>query len=322
MAFLISPNLPANVVEIGNELSQARLDAINNGSSPTAGNPFVTVSYLTGQLSPYITTSTATSTFAPKASPTFTGTVTIPAGASISGYLTTASAASTYQTIAGMSAYLTDAPSDGSEYVRKNGAWSVATGGGGGISDAPSDGSMYARLNAGWTSFTIPTVPPASVTNIDLTGNFNGYSMGSGFYSFKYDSSANTLRMQDGVGSGITISATGITFPDATTLTTATGGGGGGAKSVNQQTSNWTLNAGDTNNIVYFNAVMATLTIPDDASYSFPVGTHIMVATYNCSIGVVASDTMTPAPVIYGTTSFTTGIYHLIKVASNTWIID
>jgi len=37
---------------------------------------------------------------APLASPTFTGTVTIPAGASISGYLTTASAASTYAPLA------------------------------------------------------------------------------------------------------------------------------------------------------------------------------------------------------------------------------
>jgi hypothetical protein len=321
MAFSISPNLPANVVEIGNELSQARLDAINNGSSPTSANPFMT-------------SSAVSTTYAAKASPTFTGIVTIPAGASISGYLTTSSAASTYQTISGMSSYatqsyvttqgyLTDAPSNGSEYVRKNGAWSVATGGGGGgISDAPSDGSMYARLNAGWTSFTIPTVPPASVTNIDLTGNFNGYSMGSGYYSFKYDSTANTLRMQDGVGSGITISATGITFSDATTLTTAPTGGGS-AKTVNQQTSNWTLNAGDTNNIVYFNGVMATLTIQDDASYSFPVGTHIMVATYNCSIGVIAQDTMTPAPVIYGSTTLpTTGITHFIKLASNLWIID
>jgi hypothetical protein len=36
---------------------------------------------------------------APKANPTFTGTVTIPSGASIAGYLTTASAASTYQAL-------------------------------------------------------------------------------------------------------------------------------------------------------------------------------------------------------------------------------
>jgi hypothetical protein len=46
------------------------------------------------------------SSYAPLASPTFTGTVTIPAGASISGYLTAANAASTYQTQAGMSSYV------------------------------------------------------------------------------------------------------------------------------------------------------------------------------------------------------------------------
>ena len=47
--------------------------------------------------STYLTTSSASSTYAPLASPTFTGTVTIPAGASISGYLTTSSASSNYQ---------------------------------------------------------------------------------------------------------------------------------------------------------------------------------------------------------------------------------
>lgn len=60
-------------------------------------------------LSSYLTTSSASATYAPLASPTFTGTVTIPAGASISGYLTSATAASTYQTQAGMSSYLTTA---------------------------------------------------------------------------------------------------------------------------------------------------------------------------------------------------------------------
>jgi hypothetical protein len=47
------------------------------------------------------------STYAPLASPTFTGTVTIPAGADISGYLTTSSAASTYATTASLSNYQT-----------------------------------------------------------------------------------------------------------------------------------------------------------------------------------------------------------------------
>jgi hypothetical protein len=41
------------------------------------------------------------SAYAPLASPTFTGTVTIPVGASISGYLTTSSASSTYAPLAG-----------------------------------------------------------------------------------------------------------------------------------------------------------------------------------------------------------------------------
>jgi hypothetical protein len=53
---------------------------------------------LTSDLSPYLTSSTAASTYAPIASPTFTGTVTIPSGASIDGYLTTSSASSTYLT--------------------------------------------------------------------------------------------------------------------------------------------------------------------------------------------------------------------------------
>lgn len=51
-------------------------------------------------MSSYLTTSTASTTYAPLASPTFTGTVTIPAGASISGYLTTSSASSTYAPLA------------------------------------------------------------------------------------------------------------------------------------------------------------------------------------------------------------------------------
>lgn len=306
MGFSISPNLPANVVEIGNELSQARLDAINNGSSPTSANPFVTVSYLTGQLTSYITTSTATSTFAPKANPTFTGTVTIPAGANISGYLTTASAAGIYQSIAGMSAYLTDAPNDGSEYVRKNNAWSVATGGGGGgggIPEAPIDGSMYARLNAGWASFIIPTVPAPSVTNIDLTGNFNGYSMGSGYYSFKYDSTANTLRMQDGVGNGTTLGLYGLTN-DVSTISISTTLDSSHRSTLNVLTGFYTI------------------TVPNDGTFDFPLGTKFFIcspagSSVDCSMtGVTLNGTMG------GTFTLPLGVSVLVKVSANTWYIS
>jgi len=121
MSVQISPNLPANVVEIGNEITQAKIDELNAGIVATqawvianAGGG-ITTEYLQANYQPlsgmssYLTTASATSTYAPKDSPTFTGTVTIPAGASISGYLTTATATSTYQTISGMSSYLTTA---------------------------------------------------------------------------------------------------------------------------------------------------------------------------------------------------------------------
>lgn len=65
---------------------------------------------ITGTLSAQTDLVNALALKAPLASPTFTGTVTIPAGASISGYLTTASAASTYLTTASAaSTYLTTA---------------------------------------------------------------------------------------------------------------------------------------------------------------------------------------------------------------------
>lgn len=298
MSVSLSPNLPANVVEIGNEISQAKINEINAG---------------TLALQTWVT-----SGFAPKASPTFTGTVTIPAGASISGYLTTSTASSTYQPIG---SYLTDAPSDGSEYVRKNAAWAVVTGGGGGISDAPSNGNLYARQNAAWTSFTVPTL---SVTNIDLTGNFNGYSMGSGNYTFKFDSTANTLRMQDGSGSGITIAPTGITFADSSVISTSP------AKNVYLITGAFTLALSNANNIIYADSSAGggmpyNISIPEDSTTNFPVGTVItFVANAGSGSTVDFVSAGAGSPTIYGTTSYSGGSVHqafLTKVAANTWII-
>jgi hypothetical protein len=54
-----------------------------------------------------------TGSFAPINSPTFTGTVTIPAGASISGYLTSATAASTYQPLSATLTTLSSATAAG-----------------------------------------------------------------------------------------------------------------------------------------------------------------------------------------------------------------
>jgi len=66
-------------------------------ATPTAA---ATWGSITGTLSAQTDLNTALGLKSPIASPTFTGTVTIPAGASIAGYLTTASAATTYAPIA------------------------------------------------------------------------------------------------------------------------------------------------------------------------------------------------------------------------------
>jgi hypothetical protein len=307
MSVFLSPNLPANVVEIGNEISQAKINEINAGT--LALQTWVSASFLT--------TASAASTYATRASPTFTGTVTIPAGASISGYLTTASASSTYQTISGMSSYatqsyvtsqgyLTDAPSNGSEYVRKNGTWSVATGGGGGggIADAPATGYSYVRQMNSWVAVGTNTyevvttqeqvaagyypltgnpsgfLTSLSVTNIDLTGNFNGYSMGSGYYTFKFDSSANTLRMQDGAGSGVTVSATGITFPDSTTITSAPVLNG----YVNGGVSGYTLTQSDNNKVIEIGATSGALQIT--LSGTFVAGSRFYIVNRSNVFGL------------------------------------
>lgn len=62
----------------------------------------------------------------------------------ITGTVTDQTDLTTYVTGLG---YLTDAPSDGSEYVRKNGSWSVATGGGGGTAIPAYDNGVTYSLN-------------------------------------------------------------------------------------------------------------------------------------------------------------------------------
>jgi len=303
MSVFLSPNLPANVVEIGNEISQAKINEINAGTLATQT---------------WVTTG-----FAPKASPTFTGTVTIPAGASISGYAT-----QSYVTSQG---YLTDAPSNGSQYARQNGAWAVVTGGGGGggISEAPNDGYSYVRQMSGWVSvgasaydtvttqqwvtagFYPLTGNPSgfitssglSVTNIDLTGNFNGYSMGSGHYTFKFDSTANTLRMTDGNGKGTTLGIRGLSN-DVTDISTST---------------TLDFNFTSTLNVPFS---FYTITIPNDSTTDFPLGTKFFIASVAGSIIDGSMTAITLNGSFGGTFTLPIGVSILIKVAPNTWYIS
>ena len=111
---------------------------------------------------------------------------------------------------------LQDAPSNGSEYVRKDGQWAIASGGGGGggIAEAPVDGNQYARQNAGWTQIVAGGSGPASTDELP-EGSTNKY-----FPEAPQDS--NEYVRKNGAWE------------------VATGGGGGGA---GQPTVTWTLTA-------------------------------------------------------------------------------
>lgn len=92
------------------------LEMVAGGGSSTLGalSDVSLTSLTSGQLLQYNGTGWVnwTPTYASTNSPTFTGTVTIPSGASIAGYLTSATAASTYATIAslGSAAFLAASP--------------------------------------------------------------------------------------------------------------------------------------------------------------------------------------------------------------------
>jgi hypothetical protein len=101
--------------------------------------------WVTLNLSAYLTTSAAASTYYPLTNPS--GYIT---SSSLSPYLLSSTAASTYQTLAGMSDYLAKAGNlaglANTSTARTNlGLGSLAV-----VNDAPSDGSQYARKNAAW----------------------------------------------------------------------------------------------------------------------------------------------------------------------------
>jgi hypothetical protein len=348
--------------------------------------------------------------YATLASPTFTGTVTIPAGASITGYLTTASAASTYQTLSGMSSYLTTSTaastyqtlSGMSSYLTTSAAASTYQPIGSYLTDAPSDGSTYGRLNGAWSVVG----GGGSVAWGAITGTLSSQTDLQTALDAKLALAGGTMT------GGLTLSATGIIFSDATTLTTAPAGstlaanqltnavvtanptagpttvgdvlqydgtnliwaaGGGGVawgaitgtvtdqtdlttylsgayyplsgnpsgfltsvpgKTISSLTGNtYTIAAGDANNIVYVPAGTAggfppiDISVPDDATYNFAVGTTITVVVNNAT---GASDVnLIPlgmgVPTLLGTLQIpsgsTSGIMEMVKVAADLWIV-
>ena len=281
----VGVQIPTNVIEVGNEISQVAVDAIAASSSPSNVNPLMT-------------SSAVSATYAPKASPTFTGVVTIPAGASIDGYLTTSSASSTYQPIG---SYLTDAPSNGSEYVRKNAAWAVATGGGGG-------------------GLTISTLSNAATSTLNATAPTTGQSL-------TFDGTDLKWATVGGGGGGVAWGGITGTVTNQTDLVNYISGLGY-LTTVPNPTANvrsggsYTLLSTDWNNCIVFTAG-GTLNIPQNYVLATPIGTRIYVCNMNSSTNIVGLTDSTETTVIYGTTSgISVGLHILIKSDTNEWFIS
>ena len=157
-------------------------------------------------------------------------------------------AASTYYLQTNPDGFIGDAPSDGSQYARQDGAWSVVTGGGGGSYLPLAGGTMTGPIVFDGTSGQY-----ISKGNFDTSrgGNYGISLVCSIGYEFNWQAgwlttteqssvtprplyldslAGTTLRAWDSsTNLGTEVSHTGITFPDATVQTTAyTGGGGGG----------------------------------------------------------------------------------------------
>jgi hypothetical protein len=186
------------------------------GGSPS-GNALTTITYVNSLITG--------AGYAPIASPTFTGTVTIPSGAAISGYLTTASAASTYAPLANPTFTGTPAaPTPGSVinttqipttaylvsyYVSKSGGSQIAASGSVLIPDLQSSGtatvSGITQCNLGTIICAAGDAHPA--IRFENTANYSNFwtttlvSDGSGYSHVTAETSGNAFLKVCGAGS-------------------------------------------------------------------------------------------------------------------------
>jgi len=111
-----------------------------------------------------------------------------------------------------LDAKLSDAPSDGSTYGRKDGAWEVVSGGGGGASWGSITGTLGDQTD----------LASALGAKADVNGGSAISVAGSGGTSTLGTSSGGAITVTDlGVTSTITITPTAIVFPDSTSQITA-----------------------------------------------------------------------------------------------------
>jgi hypothetical protein len=111
-----------------------------------------------------------------------------------------------------LAAKLSDAPSDGSTYGRKDGAWEVVSGGGGGAVWGSISGTLSSQSDLASALGAKADVTGASA--ISVSGSSGTATLGS--------ADGSSITVSDVSATSTTsITPAGITFPDSTTQTTA-----------------------------------------------------------------------------------------------------
>lgn len=241
-----------------------------------------------------------------------------------------------------LAAKLDDAPIDGNQYARKDGAWSVVTGGGGSylpLAGGAMDTDAVVTVATSTTDFRmggdfLALNLTASSGSTGSTFDYNGLNIFDGTTSVNInptqvlvqDATQSTTLVPATVtvnngSSFISVAATGITFPDYTIQTTAYTGG---SKTVtNPSGYPYTLVAGDANNIVQvYGGTFSAIVVPQDSTYNFPIGTVIIITTSDIYNTISSEYTGSPGyPYINGGTGGSLGsnVVTLVKTDSNTW---
>ena len=225
-----------------------------------------------------------------------------------------------------------DAPSDGSEYVRKDGDWSVSSGGGGGgstISDISNAAATtldntpnanYQTLiytNSGtlaWSAYAgVASVTNGYATSVNtpLDGQYPMYYSNQIIWTTLSFATESFVTSQGYATESFVTSQGYITSVPKPSVTTRT-------------SSTHTATLADADNAIVFTASGVDLNIPQNYVVAFPIGTRIYVCNTHSTghVSIVGLTDSTETTTIYGNLNATDGFHTLLKTDTNEWFIS
>jgi hypothetical protein len=246
---------------------------------------------------------------APLASPTFTGTVTLP------------------------DSTVTNAMLAGSITATKISGTAVTQADTGTVTSAMiADGTIVNEDISASAAIAVSKLAASTISGVTLGNNLNALTIGTGLTGTSYngsgavtvaiDSSVATLTgAQTLTNKTISLASGGATFSDGTVQVTA---GVPSVTTISQKTNSYTLSSlTERDTIVEISSTSATtLTIPLDSAVNYPVGTTLDILQTNTGQVTIAGDagvTVNATPGLKLRTRWSSAT--LLKRAANTWVV-